>query len=169
MGRKNKNSRGEGGKPPKVDVEISPEADQLFLDAMAQESGPVVDKDKQLDLAKAAEDAALRAKSSGAGGDGASGRSVDLHGCTLAEAQDRVDHAFSTLFQTLASTPVVLTIVTGKGRHSGPGGAVLPREIHSYVRSRYRPYIVRIEDSPADVVLGDLPVRGHFRVWFAKR
>jgi DNA-nicking Smr family endonuclease len=177
VGRKNKNSRGgglgDGGEKPRVDIDVSADADQQFLEAMAREAGPLVDKDQQLDAARALEDAAQRAKSSGVGGGageaGGGGKTVDLHGCSLAEAQDKVDNAFSTIFKTLGSTPVVLTIVTGKGRHSGPGGAVLPREIHSYVRSRYKPYIVRIEDSPADVVIGDLPVRGHFRVWFARR
>ena len=89
--------------------------------------------------------------------------SLDLHGKTLEESealiQETVDHA-----RTSGLREIDLHIITGKGLHSGPSGGVLAKEVHRYVTHRFFKYISRIEDSPDQVKLGGIPIRGHFTV-----
>ena len=55
-------------------------------------------------------------------------------------------------------------IITGKGRHQQRGEHLLARDVHSWLEHKYRAWIVEIEQSPHDVLIGDLPLRGHFEV-----
>ena len=57
-----------------------------------------------------------------------------------------------------------LNIITGKGLNSGMGGGVLAREIPDWVRERFAKHIVDMDESPAEVQLGGIPIRGYFRV-----
>jgi DNA-nicking Smr family endonuclease len=102
-------------------------------------------------------------------GSAAAVREIDLHRCTVEEARRAIDAVFAQLVTPGTSlwrqgALVRLKIITGKGKHSGPAGPVLAREIHRYVALTYASHIVSIEESPADVVLGGLPLRGHFHV-----
>ena len=46
------------------------------------------------------------------------------------------------------------------------GVGVLGREIHDYVSNKYVHNIVEIDDSPCDVLVHGVPIRGHFNVIF---
>lgn len=159
MGRKNKGrSPEEGGRPPKLpahDKAAEEEADRVFLEAMAH-MGKIPSKDRLQDEIDKNNAARRPAKVTGP-------TKLDLHHCTLPEARGRVDGLLGNLVATIKA-PVTVQIITGKGRHSGPGGGVLASEIHRHVCQRYAQYIVHIEDSPSDVVVGDLPIRGYFHV-----
>lgn len=100
---------------------------------------------------------------------GSAVREIDLHRCTVEEARRAIDAVFAQLVTPGTSlwrqgSLLRLKVITGKGKHSGPAGPVLAREIHRYIAMTYANHIVSIEESPADVVLGGLPLRGHFHV-----
>ena len=56
-------------------------------------------------------------------------------------------------------------IITGKGIHSKSGSGVLAKEVHRYIQSRYQPYIQKIDSSPSEVMVNNLPIKGSFFVW----
>lgn len=91
-------------------------------------------------------------------------KSIDLHGHTLAEAKDRVRRTFQEIFSAARSGTMTITIITGKGLHSGPGGSVLPRDVHHFVKTEFANKIDSIESSPADNLINGIPIRGHFKV-----
>lgn len=129
----------------------------LFLNAMAELEGKALhDKD-------AAWHRATGDRLGGRSDKKLSNLSVDLHGLTLEEAKDFVCLRLEALLEELSSQFTV-TIITGKGKHSGPGGSVLAKEIHRFVRQRFDAQISYIEESPSDVIVGQFPLRGHFRV-----
>lgn len=91
--------------------------------------------------------------------------SLDLHGKTLAEAEDEVEHKIQELLKSLQSG-FTLRIITGKGLHSPGGEGVLATEIWRYVNKKYAGKFRQIDASPADVKLGGRLIRGHFDVVF---
>lgn len=91
---------------------------------------------------------------------------IDLHGLTVVEAKRLVDE---TVRRLMRRHRFALRIITGKGLHSGPEGAVLPSEIYSHIQDRYGQYIEKIDESPNDVKLHSVPVRGHFCVWLRSK
>lgn len=187
MARKGKRGR-DDRRPPKLDDsaarhEAEAEADRLFLEAMARlENVPV--KDRALDQESEAKRSSVPGTPRGSSvpgapaAPGALGKAtrrsvpgadgvikVDLHRLTVAEAEARVARVLAGLVDGLKpGDRIKVQIITGKGRHSGSGGAVLAREIHRFVRRQFGASIVAIEDSPADLVVGELPIRGHFHV-----
>lgn len=87
---------------------------------------------------------------------------IDLHGLTLDDAERRVSELIARFpHETEERT---FKIITGKGRHSQSGRGVLIREIYVYVKHRFGPSIVKIEESPDAVRLGGEAIRGHFHV-----
>lgn len=88
---------------------------------------------------------------------------IDLHGMTLDEARRWIDVKILPLLKEKGVCNRI-TIITGKGLHSGLGGGVLSKEIHSYVRDRFGNYIVDLEESPSNLCIDGLPIRGHFTV-----
>ena len=88
---------------------------------------------------------------------------IDLHGFSLEEAKLELIKLISHLIGQNKSI-LQLNIITGKGRHSGPEGAKLIREIPIYVSKKWKQHIVSIEDSPADLTINGRPIRGHFTV-----
>ena len=90
---------------------------------------------------------------------------VDLHGLTESQAFARIDDVVAQL-QTSSTGSIAVTFITGRGLHSPQGKGVLGRSAHSYVQSRYAKYIQHIDDSPADVLIGGKPIRGHFTAKF---
>ena len=147
-------------KPPRlrsVVMEDEEESRSLFLDAMAALDGKKL-PDKDAAWAKASP-----ARSEGRSDKKSSNPSIDLHGLTLDQAKDYVSLRLDAILDDLSGQTTV-TIITGKGKHSGPGGSVLAKEIHRFVRLRYEAQIVYLEESPADLVVGQFPLRGHFRV-----
>lgn len=149
-------------KPSALSFEISEEADRAFLEAMAGlDPSKIPGKDLQAD-----EDAMRSALASGARGRAKTGSpdiTLDLHGYTLSEANDIVGNKISEILVSKAGV-VTLRVITGKGHHSGAGGSVLAKGVHSYVEQRFRKSIERIDSAPADVIVGNLPIRGHFDV-----
>lgn len=140
-----------------VSIETGDAADRAFLEAMqAFDPASVPVKDTP--------DAAPLVRKRSQSGPGQPDDVIDLHGFTLKEALDIVQ---ARLAAALArSTGIIhIRIITGKGRHSGEGGSVLAREVHADVRRRFHNHIQRIDEAPAAVMVGDLPVRGHFDVW----
>lgn len=92
---------------------------------------------------------------------------IDLHGLTVVEAKALVNETLRRLLAKHARFAV--RVITGKGLHSGPSGAVLPGEIYGHIQSQYGQYIEKIDESPNDVRLHSLPLRGHFCVWFRSK
>jgi DNA-nicking Smr family endonuclease len=129
----------------------------LFLNAMAELEGKALhDKDAAWQKASSERLAGRTDKK-------AANLSVDLHGLTLEEAKDFVCLRLEALLDEF-SGQFTVTIITGKGKHSGPGGSVLAKEIHRFVRQRFDAQITYLEESPSDVIVGQFPLRGHFRV-----
>lgn len=156
---------------PSVTIEDEADGERLFLESLEKMDSAQILREKGADdieaQARADANKASPRSSNRAGGDGAD-FSVDLHRLNLQEAQARIDRVLSQILSKLASGNVTLKVITGKGRHS-VGASVMPREAHSYVKTHYGRYIVRIDDSPADLVVGELPLRGHFNVTFGRR
>ena len=88
---------------------------------------------------------------------------LDLHGLRLEEAISKTDELF---YQKLNfhSSVFEIKVITGKGIHSGEKGSVLPREIHDHVKKIYKKNIIFLQESPAEVVIEGIPIRGHFTV-----
>ena len=89
--------------------------------------------------------------------------SIDLHGMTLEGAKHYLRRRLETILQKRGKHSV--RIITGKGVHSGSyGGGVLAKEIHGFTKREFHHYIVAIQDSPHEVAIDGLPIRGHFDV-----
>lgn len=87
---------------------------------------------------------------------------IDLHGLTVEEAERRVQELIAKFpYEAEART---FKIITGKGRHSRAGQGILIREIYLFVKHRFGPHIVRIEEAPDSVRIGGEAIRGHFHV-----
>jgi len=91
--------------------------------------------------------------------------SIDLHGLTLVEAIRRVDQFINAKIRS-ARGVTRLRVITGKGSREGKTAGVLAEEIHHHVVQKYAMRIRRIDESPAKVLLGGRPIRGHFDVDF---
>ena len=87
----------------------------------------------------------------------------DLHGLTLEESKDLLRTKIK-VFSKKKNTKILLKIVTGRGLHSGPGGGVLCKDVHTFVCKYYGEYIISVDESPDEVRIGDVPLRGHFFV-----
>ena len=158
--KKNRDDNGHKRPPklPSIATESEDESREIFLAAVAKlDTQKPPDKDSQ---SQKAQNPRLAPKTD-------SHKSkpiqIDLHGLNLEEAKGYVRVVLQTILRDL-SGQLTVTIITGKGRHSGPRGAVLPRQIHDFVLRNFSQYIVYIEESPSDVTIGGLPIRGHFRV-----
>jgi DNA-nicking Smr family endonuclease len=88
---------------------------------------------------------------------------IDLHGLTVDQALSRLGNFLEEQLQK--SGKVEVMVITGKGIRS-QGRPVLAREAWDFVTNRYMSRILKIEDSPAEVLLGGIPIRGHFIVIF---
>ena len=90
-------------------------------------------------------------------------RQLDLHGLTRDQA---IQLCQSKIEGWLAVSRHVLKVkvITGKGRHSGPGGSILSRDIHDFVCRYFKRNLLTVESSPSDNLLNGLPIRGHFHV-----
>jgi DNA-nicking Smr family endonuclease len=160
MSKRRKDGEKDGRKPPRLQTVIMEDEElsrDLFLHAMAELEG------KDLPDKDAAWEKAATERLGGRSDKKSSNPSIDLHGLTLDQAKDYVSLRLDSLLDELSGQTTV-TIITGKGKHSGPGGSVLAKEIHRFVRLRYESHIVYLEESPADLVVGQFPLRGHFRV-----
>ena len=91
---------------------------------------------------------------------------IDLHGLTLDQACRELDVTVERLFQLYPKTTIHLKVITGKGRHSGPEGPVLAGGVHGYLQRTFRRSIKEIQESPEEVQVGGMPIRGHFMVVF---
>ncbi len=92
---------------------------------------------------------------------------IDLHGLHLEEAMAIVREKIDVWL--LDGQPFKVKIITGKGKHSEGGRGILSQEIHRYVLQRYPRDIQDIEESPHQVRLWGMPLRGHFNVSFRAR
>ncbi len=141
-----------------VRFELESDAENLFktaVDAMGKSSAPLDDKDAETK----AHQAGKSRKNKGAT------IKIDLHGMTLEVAKRHVDNRINGILAQLSpGASAAFDIVTGKGLNSGSGGGVLAREIPEWVRQRFAPHIVDMDESPAEVQLGGMPMRGNFRV-----
>lgn len=142
-------------KPLGIRIELEEDAEALFLEAV--EGAAFQPEKEREEFEHSAKSSVRRRKQKH------SVISIDLHGFTLDEAKDQV-RAQIDGHVCENSSPVTFRIITGKGIHSGPEGGVLVREIYDFVRSLYADRIVKIDESPSDVNLGGLPIRGHFNL-----
>jgi DNA-nicking Smr family endonuclease len=159
MAKRGKNKN----RPPKIDFEIEEDADQIFRDYV-ENMGDIPEHERSIPEPKPIPSSKSKgAKRSSA----ADAKSIDLHGMTLKEAVQSVDRFLASIIFDLRGETTV-KIITGKGRHSGPDGAVLPGGVHKHVNNTWRRHIVRIDESPEDVAIAGLPIRGHFEVRLKK-
>lgn len=159
---KDKKSKGPKPASPKVVIDTSVEGDQAFLEAMQAFDGSGVPPKDRFD-ADSVNAGSLPARKPGRGT--TAPVVIDLHGYTLREAKEIVIARIQAQCASVRGGVIHFRIITGKGRHSGQDGSVLAREVHAIVRNQFRSSIQRIEDAPADVAVGGLPIRGHFDVW----
>jgi DNA-nicking Smr family endonuclease len=94
--------------------------------------------------------------------------SIDLHGLVLTEAKTFLDNKLISILKS-GKPSVTLTIITGKGLHSKEGKGVLCSEIHRYVEERYAKSIVSIDESPDNLRINGVPLRGFFQVTFKNK
>ncbi|MGE0175193.1 MAG: Smr/MutS family protein [Oligoflexales bacterium] len=144
-------------KPPKlpskgVRFELEDDAEQLFLESLEKVNPQekIENEDLGTKSAKPRKNRGPRTVT------------IDLHSLTADQAKDVVSGRLDQLIAQRKDCEVV--IITGKGIHSGGEGGVLIKEIPDFVRRKYRPYIAWIEESPADVTINNVPIRGHFRL-----
>ena len=88
---------------------------------------------------------------------------IDLHGYTLTEAIACIDLNIINFIKS-KHLSINFKIITGKGHHSGKNGPVLPREVHTHIISKWKDYIEKIDESPIDTTINNIPIRGHFNV-----
>lgn len=157
-------------RPPKlpggagVQVEFGDEEKELFLKHL--EEG-VPDKDELMKegfvSTRSGNKAKARPKKADIQGNVVS---IDLHGLTEEQAENKIREQVAGV---LRGQRTKLRIITGRGRHSGPGGPVLAVSIHQYVLARFGAIILDIEASPADTTMDGLTFRGHFHVTILKK
>jgi DNA-nicking Smr family endonuclease len=155
--KKNKGKNGQKphtpAKPAGVNFELEEDAEAIFvasLDNLKPDKQPMTEELMPL-------------KSKAQKPKGPVSLNIDLHGKTLSEAMATLDHAFERALDETGVTYEV-TVITGKGIHSGREGGVLFKEIHTYVVNQFGRYILKIDTSPADVLVQGLPIRGHFKL-----
>ena len=88
---------------------------------------------------------------------------LDLHGHTLREAKEVLDSLVLDVINSKMDS-LSLKVITGRGLHSKDGPGVLAREIPLHLSAKWARRIVFIEESPANLLLGDIPLRGSFIV-----
>ena len=142
-------------KDSKLVIELEENADELFANAIDEDWKPHEHQDSNFE----------QVKKSSKGKSSKVERRVDLHGKTVAEARSVVGSLIEDLRMRYTGL-VTLKVITGKGLHSKQGVGVLGREIHDYVSNKYVHNIVEIDDSPCDVLVHGVPIRGHFKVIF---
>lgn len=144
-----------------VRFELEADAEDLFktaVDAMGKRSAPLNNKEADRNSHPLNPGGKARKNK-------ASPIKIDLHGMTLEVARRYVDSRINGILAQLSpGASAALDIVTGKGLNSGSGGGVLAREIPEWVRQRFAQHIVDMDESPAEVQLGGMPLRGNFRV-----
>ena len=141
------------------------DAEDIFLEAFENiGASHIVDKENSSDIEKSTKSKNRNRKDRSRNSSGKT-LSIDLHGCTLSEAQTKIDHFFSQLLVS-GGQSFQIRVVTGKGLHSEGSNGVLAKEIHGYVVANYRSKITRIQESPHLVKVDGVPIRGHFDLTF---
>ncbi len=91
-------------------------------------------------------------------------KTIDLHGYTVKESKALLTELIHKAISSEAKE-LKLKIITGKGlRSASEGGGVLAREIPLHIEVKWAKRILFIEDSPAKVLMGGVPLRGDFTV-----
>jgi|GEM_PF-1063224 len=91
-------------------------------------------------------------------------RTLDLHGYTVKESKALLTELIHKAIYSEAKE-LKLKIITGKGlRSTSEGGGVLAKEIPLHIEVKWAKRILFIEESPAKVLMGGVPVRGDFTV-----
>lgn len=137
-----------------VRFDLEPDAEDIFLEAIENISAKSIAEKKKGHHETGERSRAQKSK------DTPAETSIDLHGCTLDEAKQKIDSLFQQLLRLSGRTHRI-RIITGKGIHSRSTG-VLASEVHGYVLSQYRKHISEIQESPHSVKVGGIPIRGHF-------
>ena len=151
-GKKDKKNRGLKN-DSKLIIELEDNAEELFERAIEGDWKPYEHEDEFFE----------QEKKSSKGKSSKLNRKIDLHGKTVSEAQSAVSHLMVELRKQYTGI-VNLKVITGKGLHSANGVGVLGREIHDYISNKYIHNIIEIDDSPCDVLIHGVPIRGHFNV-----
>lgn len=138
-------------------IELEENADELFLEAIENIDinglGDVVAPEDSAFGAERKETPVVRFE-------------IDLHGKTLQEAKIFLTESIDRYLDHYPNQKAKIKIITGKGLHSSDRGGVLPREIHRYVGLRYKGSLKSIQESPDDVRINGIPIRGYFIVEF---
>lgn len=145
--------------PYEVRFELEPDAESIFESYLENDTFEIkeIDGDGKRSFPKARKSAGECRWSE-----------IDLHGFTAQAAKEALD---SVIKEWRASQfhELKLKIITGKGLHSADGKAVLSVEVFRHVTKRYRGLIHKVDEAPHKVVVGGVPIRGHFNVHFRKK
>lgn len=133
-------------KKPGVDFSLEEDAEEIFLKFLEENEPVAIESEQPRPARRAMRGGSLK---------------IDLHGLSLDEAKAELLRRVDGLIAT-GKGDWQLRVVTGKGRHSGPGGGVLVKGIYDFFLKNYRQYVVRIDSDPGESVLEGLPIRGHF-------
>lgn len=87
---------------------------------------------------------------------------IDLHGLTVAEAQNYVVKAIEDLLASAKGQIITIRVITGKGHRSRDRSPQLVHAIHHIVEARFKSRLISIEVSPHELKLGDSYFKGHF-------
>jgi DNA-nicking Smr family endonuclease len=89
---------------------------------------------------------------------------LDLHGRKLDEAKSSVRKLFQDFIANGGKrNNTIVRVITGKGRNSGPQGAVLASAIYAFVLYEFSGHVKMLDSDPTDTAIdGGLPQRGHF-------
>jgi DNA-nicking Smr family endonuclease len=136
--------------PPRPQFELEPDAEEIFLDYLQNQFAPGRKDDLTNPRGRSATDKEPTFVK------------VDLHRRSIREALDIIDEMIGSVRPGRQR----FRVITGKGLHSGPAGSRMAQEVHLYIVRKYSSRIVMITDSPAEMMVGNLPWRGHFDVEF---
>jgi DNA-nicking Smr family endonuclease len=148
---KSKKRKSPGKLPPHSNVkfELEENAEELFLEALDHIDPGQKREDRQKSTApRKGQRRPTRTK-------------IDLHGMTLDEAKKALDVFVGDLIALGVTSQI--TVITGKGLHSNDSGGVLIKDIPRYVKEKYGNFISWMEESPDDLRIGQVPIRGHFK------
>lgn len=159
-----KMSHSKSGKGPPKPVRDDESADrEMFLAAVDAMSAQEIRKHKESKEADSGRQHLRDFKNARQARGSVKTISVDLHGLTVVEACQRVSQSIDAM-RARDKGVFCLRVITGKGLHSTHGRGVLARDVYDYVKNSYHSSIESIDESPAVVQIGGVPIRGHFDV-----
>lgn len=139
----------DNNKLPGVNFELEDDAEDIFRKFIEENEPVAIETDLPAPVPKPRK--------------GGGSLSIDLHGMTLEEAKVEIESEMKAIANS-GKGQWKIRVITGKGRHSGPAGGVLVREIYHFFTQTYGHLVVKIDTDPSASLVGGVPIRGHFNV-----